>query len=193
MEPPAEARRLGWAHVWLRVVPDNEPALSRHVSAGFRRATPDEESAFNVGQPVEYVCDGRAAFVGRGLTARPISRLGALTASPGWSEGWGEQRQRCQQDADAGQRDRPAQAQDGRREQPAGESPERCDAPHDEPHRGVDPAVQSVGEVATRRLTCVTLKTIRTKPSRNSLATRTAIASRAGPPARDQQPGHPGQ
>ena len=51
----AEARRLGWADVWLRVVPDNEPALRAYAAAGFRRATPAEELAFNAGQPADYV------------------------------------------------------------------------------------------------------------------------------------------
>jgi ribosomal protein S18 acetylase RimI-like enzyme len=50
-----EARRLGWADVWLRVVPDNEPALRAYAAVGFARATFDEESAFNIGQPVGFV------------------------------------------------------------------------------------------------------------------------------------------
>ncbi|HEX5012680.1 MAG TPA: GNAT family N-acetyltransferase [Candidatus Limnocylindrales bacterium] len=50
-----EARRLGWVNVWLRVVPDNAPALRTYAAAGFARATPDEEAAFNVGQPVALV------------------------------------------------------------------------------------------------------------------------------------------
>ena len=51
----AEARRLGWSDVWLRVVPGNEPAIRAYAAAGFARATSDEERAFNVGQPVAYV------------------------------------------------------------------------------------------------------------------------------------------
>lgn len=51
----AEARRLGWDDVWLRVVPDNEPALRAYSAAGFRRAGSNEEAAFNKGQPVAYV------------------------------------------------------------------------------------------------------------------------------------------
>jgi ribosomal protein S18 acetylase RimI-like enzyme len=51
----AEARRLGWADVWLRVEPDNQPALRCYAGAGFARATPAEEAAFNVGQPAAFV------------------------------------------------------------------------------------------------------------------------------------------
>jgi ribosomal protein S18 acetylase RimI-like enzyme len=50
-----ETRRLGWVDVWLRVAPDNEPAHRAYAAAGFRRATPAEESAFNANQPVEFV------------------------------------------------------------------------------------------------------------------------------------------
>jgi ribosomal protein S18 acetylase RimI-like enzyme len=51
----AEAHRLGWADVWLRVAPDNEPALRAYAAAGFTRATAAEEAAFNVGQPAEFI------------------------------------------------------------------------------------------------------------------------------------------
>jgi ribosomal protein S18 acetylase RimI-like enzyme len=51
----AEARRLGWASVWLRVAPDNDAALHAYLAAGFTRATEDEETAFNAGQPDAYV------------------------------------------------------------------------------------------------------------------------------------------
>ena len=51
----AEARRLGWADVWLRVAPDNEPALGAYTAAGFVPATADEQAAFNAGQPEAYV------------------------------------------------------------------------------------------------------------------------------------------
>lgn len=51
----AEARRLGWSDVWLRVHPGNEPALRAYAAAGFERATPEDEIAFNVGQPVAFV------------------------------------------------------------------------------------------------------------------------------------------
>ena len=50
-----EARRLGWADIWLRVVAENESALRAYAAAGFVRATPDVEAAFNAGQPVGYV------------------------------------------------------------------------------------------------------------------------------------------
>ena len=49
-----EARARGFADVWLRVVPDNEPALRAYAAAGFAAATADEERAFNIGQPVAY-------------------------------------------------------------------------------------------------------------------------------------------
>jgi ribosomal protein S18 acetylase RimI-like enzyme len=51
----AEARGRGWASVWLRVAPDNEPALHAYAAAAFSRASPEEEAAFNEGQPVAYV------------------------------------------------------------------------------------------------------------------------------------------
>lgn len=54
-ELTAEARRLGWSDIWLRVEPDNEPALRCYAAAGFVRASPDEEAAFNIGQPADYV------------------------------------------------------------------------------------------------------------------------------------------
>jgi ribosomal protein S18 acetylase RimI-like enzyme len=51
----AEARRCGWADVWLRVTPDNEPALRCYAAVGFTRATLEEEAEFNVGQPEAFV------------------------------------------------------------------------------------------------------------------------------------------
>ena len=50
-----EARRLGWSDVWLRVDPDNEPAVRAYAAAGFVRTTAAEEATFNVGQPVAFV------------------------------------------------------------------------------------------------------------------------------------------
>jgi ribosomal protein S18 acetylase RimI-like enzyme len=50
-----EARRLGWKDVWLRVAPDNMPALRAYAAAGFSRATVEEEAAFNIRQPVAFV------------------------------------------------------------------------------------------------------------------------------------------
>jgi RimJ/RimL family protein N-acetyltransferase len=46
---------LGWVDIWLRVEPDNEPALRCYAAAGFVRASPDEEAAFNIAQPADYV------------------------------------------------------------------------------------------------------------------------------------------
>jgi ribosomal protein S18 acetylase RimI-like enzyme len=50
----AEARSRGLEEIWLRVVPDNEAAVRCYLGAGFVRASPDEEAAFNVGQPRVY-------------------------------------------------------------------------------------------------------------------------------------------
>ena len=47
--------RAGFADVWLRVVPDNEPALAAYRAAGFVRTSPEEEASFNEGQPCAYV------------------------------------------------------------------------------------------------------------------------------------------
>ena len=50
-----EAHRRGFQAVWLRVVPDNAAARRAYEAAGFVRATPEQEAAFNVGQPRAYV------------------------------------------------------------------------------------------------------------------------------------------
>ena len=50
-----EARRRGFAEVWLRVVPDNGAAIRAYEAAGFARATPEQEDDFNAGQPRAYV------------------------------------------------------------------------------------------------------------------------------------------
>jgi ribosomal protein S18 acetylase RimI-like enzyme len=49
-----EAHARGFADVWLRVVPANEPALRAYAAAGFVAATTDEERAFNARQPIAY-------------------------------------------------------------------------------------------------------------------------------------------
>ncbi len=49
-----EAWRRGVAEVWLRVVEDNLPARRAYEAAGFIRATPEEEAAFNAGQRRAY-------------------------------------------------------------------------------------------------------------------------------------------
>lgn len=61
-----EAHRRGFDAVWLRVVPENAAARRAYDAAGFERATPEEEAAFNVGQPREYVWmrHGSAASTG---------------------------------------------------------------------------------------------------------------------------------
>jgi ribosomal protein S18 acetylase RimI-like enzyme len=58
------ARAADIDEVWLRVVPGNEPALRAYAAAGFARASADEESAFNCGQPVAYVWMRWAAVTG---------------------------------------------------------------------------------------------------------------------------------
>jgi [ribosomal protein S18]-alanine N-acetyltransferase len=50
-----EAWRRGVAEVWLRVVAENAPARRAYEAAGFERATPEEETAFNAGQRRQYV------------------------------------------------------------------------------------------------------------------------------------------
>jgi ribosomal protein S18 acetylase RimI-like enzyme len=50
-----QARAAGFDDVWLRVVPDNAPAIACYRGAGFVRASAEEETAFNEGQPVAYV------------------------------------------------------------------------------------------------------------------------------------------
>jgi ribosomal protein S18 acetylase RimI-like enzyme len=50
-----QARAAGFDKVWLRVVPDNAPAIACYRGAGFVRASAEEEAAFNEGQPVAYV------------------------------------------------------------------------------------------------------------------------------------------
>lgn len=50
-----EATARGFTQIWVRVVPTNGPALACYRSAGFDRATPEEEAAFNRGQPRGYV------------------------------------------------------------------------------------------------------------------------------------------
>jgi ribosomal protein S18 acetylase RimI-like enzyme len=49
------ARGLGHENVWIRVLPSNAPAIRTYSAAGFVRATPEEESRFNDGQPHAYV------------------------------------------------------------------------------------------------------------------------------------------
>jgi ribosomal-protein-alanine N-acetyltransferase len=51
----AEAAVMGFRDVWVRVVPWNAPALACYRSAGFVRASPEEQERFNQGQPREYV------------------------------------------------------------------------------------------------------------------------------------------
>lgn len=57
----AEAARLGFDTVWLRVVPTNEAAIACYSAAGFVRASEAEEHSFNHGQPRVYVWMRHAA------------------------------------------------------------------------------------------------------------------------------------
>ena len=66
-----EAHRRGFEHVWLRVVPENAAARRAYEAAGFERATPDEETAFNVNQRRAYVWLRDA-----GSRRPPATRLG---------------------------------------------------------------------------------------------------------------------
>jgi GNAT superfamily N-acetyltransferase len=49
-----EARALSVSTAWVRVVPENEPALRCYAAAGFARAPADMEAAFNAAQPRTY-------------------------------------------------------------------------------------------------------------------------------------------
>ena len=50
-----QARQRGLQEVWLRVRAENAPALACYRAAGFVRASVEEETAFNAGQPWPYV------------------------------------------------------------------------------------------------------------------------------------------
>ncbi len=49
------ARRHSLPHAFLRVRPENTPALRCYAAAGFERVPAQEEAAFNRGQPHDYV------------------------------------------------------------------------------------------------------------------------------------------
>jgi ribosomal protein S18 acetylase RimI-like enzyme len=49
------ARELGFDDIWVRVLPTNAHALAAYAAAGFVRAKPGEEAAFNARQPHDYV------------------------------------------------------------------------------------------------------------------------------------------
>jgi ribosomal protein S18 acetylase RimI-like enzyme len=51
----AEARRMGFVDIWVRVVPSNAAALACYRAAGFERTDGTEEAMFNAGQPRVYV------------------------------------------------------------------------------------------------------------------------------------------
>jgi ribosomal protein S18 acetylase RimI-like enzyme len=54
------AAALGFDQIWLRVAPDNDAAIGCYSSAGFVRATDEQEREFNAGQPQPYVWMRRA-------------------------------------------------------------------------------------------------------------------------------------
>ena len=64
-----EARRLGWSDVWLRVDPDNEPALRAYAAAGFVRTTAAEEATFNVRSAGRVRLAGRSGALSRAPSA----------------------------------------------------------------------------------------------------------------------------
>ncbi|MFN8224288.1 MAG: GNAT family N-acetyltransferase [Gaiellales bacterium] len=49
-----EARRRNFDEIWIRVVPENEPAIRCYRNAGFVRTSVENETAFNEGQPRVY-------------------------------------------------------------------------------------------------------------------------------------------
>jgi ribosomal protein S18 acetylase RimI-like enzyme len=49
------AKDAGFEDVWVRVVPANSAAIATYSSAGFERASAEEEAEFNTGQPERYV------------------------------------------------------------------------------------------------------------------------------------------
>ena len=49
-----EARALGFADVWMRVVPENAPAIACYRAAGFVPTDAATEASFNEGQPRAY-------------------------------------------------------------------------------------------------------------------------------------------
>jgi len=51
----ADAIERGWDDVWVRVLPDNAPALACYRRAGFVAASDEEAASFNAGQPTHYV------------------------------------------------------------------------------------------------------------------------------------------
>ena len=49
-----EAIRLGVSTAWVRVVPDNQPAIHCYSAAGFTRASDEVQSELNAPQPRDY-------------------------------------------------------------------------------------------------------------------------------------------
>lgn len=49
-----EARRTGLPNAFLRVRPDNDPAIRCYLATGFVRVPVEQEQAFNAGQPLAY-------------------------------------------------------------------------------------------------------------------------------------------
>jgi ribosomal protein S18 acetylase RimI-like enzyme len=49
------AKDAGFCDIWVRVVPANATAIATYASAGFERASDEDEMRFNAGQPERYV------------------------------------------------------------------------------------------------------------------------------------------
>jgi ribosomal protein S18 acetylase RimI-like enzyme len=49
------AKDAGFADIWVRVVPGNSEAVATYASAGFERASDEDEASFNTGQPERYI------------------------------------------------------------------------------------------------------------------------------------------
>jgi ribosomal protein S18 acetylase RimI-like enzyme len=49
------AASTGWPVAYIRVAPENAPALACYDRAGFTRVPADEQQRYNRGQPVEYL------------------------------------------------------------------------------------------------------------------------------------------
>ncbi len=50
-----QAAIYGLADMFMRVRPDNEPALRCYHASGFRRVSAEDEKTYNQGQPTRYV------------------------------------------------------------------------------------------------------------------------------------------
>jgi ribosomal protein S18 acetylase RimI-like enzyme len=51
----AQAEQTGYPQIFLRVCPDNHAAITCYLRAGFTPFSPEKQSAFNQGQPLDYL------------------------------------------------------------------------------------------------------------------------------------------